>query len=168
MHQVWWSYRVFQCYITSPCTLSTLCCFTKTAIEHVALGVHTFFITNACILFSSPHHLDSWQVIVTYKWESTHKSQASASKSRELVFKHKTAFKKQQWRRKSEMVGALFLPLDFILNFGSCLQISFLQLQRQVEKWKLMLVLSLILPKNDTWTHTNAVRILIYFYWELF
>lgn len=64
MHQVWWSYGVLQCYISSPCTLSTLCCFTMTAIELVALGVYTFFITNACILFSSPHHLDSWQVIV--------------------------------------------------------------------------------------------------------
>lgn len=48
------------------------------------------------------------------------------------------------------MVAALFLSLDFILNDGSCLQISFLQLQRQGEKWKLILVLSLTLPKNYT------------------
>lgn len=49
---------------SSACTLSTLRYFTQIVVESVALGVYTFSITNACILFSPPHNLCNWQVIV--------------------------------------------------------------------------------------------------------
>lgn len=90
--------------IKSPSTTSAVLCTINTLYALMSKsrlfqstqlgGIYLSSIMYTCILFTSPNHLGNWQVNCHMERQSTQKSQGRRSKSRELAFKCKTAFKK--------------------------------------------------------------------------